>query len=233
MFFIHEICTPTRVDENKNLKLFSAFQMINDCCDMWFDSEPVLKNYFLEKNKTQMATFRQVDVIRVPKMGEKLTISTSLYRCEKYFGFRNDIIRDEQGNPCYLSNSMGVGIDLNTNKLGTLPPEILQTLTFDKMYDMEYKDRKIRLPKIEPTEMPTVKVKRNDIDYNHHMNNCQYIRIALEIIPKGFSPKSVRVEYKTPVKLDDVLTPLLYSIDGVCYVVLKCGETTAAIMEFV
>ena len=53
MFFIHEICTPTRVDENKNLKLFSAFQMINDGCDMWFDSEPVLKNYFLEQDEKQ------------------------------------------------------------------------------------------------------------------------------------------------------------------------------------
>ena len=37
MYKIEEKCTPTRVDENKRLKLFSAFQMMHDCDDLWID----------------------------------------------------------------------------------------------------------------------------------------------------------------------------------------------------
>ena len=40
MYKIEEKCTPTRVDEKKRLKLFSAFQMMQDCDDLWIDSEP-------------------------------------------------------------------------------------------------------------------------------------------------------------------------------------------------
>lgn len=43
MYKIEEKCTPTRVDENKRLKLFSAFQMMHDCDDLWIDSEPYAK----------------------------------------------------------------------------------------------------------------------------------------------------------------------------------------------
>ena len=43
MYQIEEQCTPTRVDENKQLKLFSAFQMMHDCDDLWIDSEPYAK----------------------------------------------------------------------------------------------------------------------------------------------------------------------------------------------
>lgn len=43
MYKLEEKCTPTRVDENKRLKLFSAFQMMHDCDDLWIDSEPYAK----------------------------------------------------------------------------------------------------------------------------------------------------------------------------------------------
>ena len=37
MYKIEEQCTPTRVDENKRLKLISDFQMMHDCDDLWID----------------------------------------------------------------------------------------------------------------------------------------------------------------------------------------------------
>ena len=82
-----------------------------------------------------------VDIIRVPELREKLTISTSIYECKPLFGFRNDIIRDEQGEPCYVSYSMGAFIDLQTAKLSPLPQEMIDSLTLDEKYPMEYCDR--------------------------------------------------------------------------------------------
>ena len=232
MFTIEETCTPTRVDENKRLKLFSAFQMMHDCDDLWIDSEPVAKHTFESQHRAQLLAARQVDILRVPELREKLTISTAIYECKPLFGFRNDIIRDAEGRPCYVSYSQGAFIDLETAKLSPLPQDMIDSLTMDEKYPMEYCERRIRLPKVEPTECAPVMVMRDDIDYNHHMNNCCYIRIAQELLPTDFEPHRVRIEYKVAARLGESLTPLLYHDAGIYYVVLQCERGVSAVMSF-
>lgn len=232
MFKIQETCTPTRVDEKKRLKLFSAFQMMADCDDLWIDSEPYAKKLFEEGGQAQLLASRQVDIVRVPELREKLTISTAIYECKPLFGFRNDIIRDEKGEPCYVSYSQGAFVDSTTGKLKALTQEMVDSLTYDEKYPMEYTDRRVRLPKVEPMQCEPVVVKRDDIDYNHHMNNCCYIRIAQELLPADFELKRVRIEYKVAARLGEVLTPLLYVDEGHYYVELKCERGTCSIMSF-
>ena len=232
MFTMQETCTPTRVDEKKRLKLYSAFQMMHDCDDLWIDSEPLSKQIFEREHRAQLLASRQVDIIRVPEMSERLTISTSIYECKPLFGFRNDIIRDKQGNPCYVSYSMGAFIDLQTAKLSPLPQEMIDSLTMDEKYPMEYTDRRIRIPKVEPEVFESIQVNRDDIDYNHHMNNCCYIRIAQELLPADFQPRRVRVEYKVAARLGDKLTPYLYREQGVYVVELRCDRGVCAVLAF-
>lgn len=232
MFTIQETCTPTRVDENKRLKLFSAFQMMHDCDDLWIDSEPYAKEVFESEHRAQLLAARQVDIIRVPELREKLTISTAIYECKPLFGFRNDIIRDAEGRPCYVSYSQGAFIDLETAKLSPLPQKMIDSLTMDEKYPMEYCERRIRLPKVEPTECAPVLVTRDDIDYNHHMNNCCYVRIAQELLPADFDLHRVRIEYKLAARQGETLTPLLYIDECRYYVVLNCERGTCAILSF-
>lgn len=232
MYTIQETCTPTRVNENKRLKLFAAFQMMHDCDDMWIESEPFSKHIFESEHRAQLLASRQVDIIRVPQMGERLTISTAIYECKPLFGFRNDIIRDAQGQPCYVSYSQGAFVDVNTGKLKGLPQEMIDSLTYDEKYPMEYTERRVRLPKVQPTACPPVIVRRDDIDYNHHMNNCCYIRIAAELLPADFEPRRVRIEYKVAARQGEALTPLLYTDAGLYYVELKCERGVCAVMSF-
>lgn len=232
MYTIEETCTPTRVDENKRLKLYSAFQMMHDCDDLWIDSEPVSKRIFETEHRAQLLAARQVDIIRVPELREKLTITTSIYECKPLFGFRNDIIRDEQGEPCYVSYSQGAFIDMKTAKLSPLPQEMIDSLTIDEKYPMEYCDRRVRLPKVNPMECDQVIVTRDDIDYNHHMNNCCYIRIAQELLPQDYQPKRVRIEYKVAARQGDMLTPLLYTEGSNYFVELKCDRGTCSVIAF-
>lgn len=232
MYKIQETCTPTRVDENKRLKLFVALQMMHDCDDLWIDSEPYAKQVFETEHRAQLLAARQVDILRVPVLREKLTVSTSIYECKPFFGFRNDIIRDEQGEPCYVSYSQGAFIDLSTGRLKPLPQEMLDALTYDEKYPMEYTDRKVILPKVEPTVCTQVKVMRDDIDYNHHMNNCCYIRIATELLPADYEPKRLRIEYKVAARLGETLTPLLYVVEGKYFVELRCERGVCAIISF-
>ena len=80
----YKVTTSTCNSEGK-LKLYSALQMMQDCSEMWIDSEPGVKQYFTEQNMAQLLATRQVEIIRVPDYKEELTVTTSVYGMKPMF----------------------------------------------------------------------------------------------------------------------------------------------------
>lgn len=214
------------------MKLYSALQMMQDCSEIWIDSEPTARKFFTDNNMTQLLATRQVEVLRVPRYKEDLTVTTSIYEVMPMYGFRNTFIRDAQGQPCYRTWSMGAFVDLGTGKLARIADDAIASLTLDPKQEMNYRGRRIILPKQEGTEMESVMVMRADIDYNRHMNNANYVRIAMELLPEGFEVRDMRVEYRIAAKLGDLLTPTLYPIDGGYIIALDIDGQPSAIIEF-
>ncbi|MBQ9821253.1 MAG: hypothetical protein IJM58_03950, partial [Muribaculaceae bacterium] len=209
----YKVTTSTCNSEGK-LKLYSALQMMQDCSEMWIDSELTARKFFSDNNMTQLLATRQVEVVRVPGFKEDLTVTTSIYEVMPMYGFRNTFIRDAQGYPCYRTWSMGAFVDLATGKLARLSDEAIASLTLEPKQKMNYRGRRIILPKQDGTVQKPVQVMRADIDYNRHMNNANYVRIAMELLPEGFEVHDMRVEYRIAAKQGDLLTPTLYPIDG-------------------
>jgi len=232
MFSIQEQVTTSRTDRNGKLKLFSAFQMMQDCSELWLDSAEKYRDFLKENGFAQLLASRQVEVIRIPDFKEKLTVTTSIFGCEPLFGFRNTFIYDEAGNPCYKSWSLGVFCDLRTGRMKRLPEEVLQACAYDSKLEMNYKDRRIVVPDSETENFAPILVQRNDIDYNQHLNNAHYVRIALEYLPENFQVKGVRVEYKVPAKFGEELVPQVSSSGNFTYVKLLKKELPCAILEF-
>ena len=109
--------------------------------------------------------------------------------------------------------------------------------------EMNYKDRRIILPKerlrvgeqssgMGGEMLAPIKVLRADIDYNKHLNNANYIRMAMELLPEDFEVKGLRVEYRVPAKLGDLLIPTIYQIDGGIIISLAIGNEVSVIIEF-
>jgi len=224
--------TTSTCDERGLLKFYSALQMMQDCSEMWIDSEPAVRDYFADEQMTQLLASRQVQVVRVPRFKEQLTVTTSVYGVKPMFGFRNTVIRDAQGLPCYLTWSMGAFVDKNTGKLKRIDDAILSTVCIEPQVEMEYRDRRISLPKTEGVPCPPVEVLRADIDYNRHMNNANYVRSAMELLPDSFEVHDMRVEYRHPAKRGATLLPTLYRIDNGFIVTLSVDGDVAALIEF-
>lgn len=232
MYTLDYIVTTSTCDSEGRLKLYSALQMMQDCSEMWIDSEPAARKFFNDNNMTQLLATRQVEVIRVPRFKERLTVTTSIYEVMPMYGFRNTFIRDTQGNPCYRTWSMGAFVDLATGKLARISDDAIASLTLEPKQEMNYRGRRISLPKQDGTVMDPVRVMRADIDYNRHMNNANYVRIAMELLPVGFEVRDMRVEYRIAARLDDLLTPTVYSIEGGYIVSLAVNGQPSAIIEF-
>jgi acyl-ACP thioesterase len=259
--------TTSTCDSEGKLKLYSALQMMQDCSEMWIDSEPEVKNYFFLQNMAQLLATRQVEIIRVPDYKEELTVTTSVYGMKPMFGFRNTFIYDAQGNPCYKTWSMGAFVDKVAGKLKRVDDATIQSMKLEPQLEMNYKDRRIILPKGRSSEshpsllddgrvateglarrpegesqldkvktegevLEPIKVLRADIDYNKHLNNANYVRMAMELLPEDFVVSGLRVEYRVAAKLGDCLTPTIYKIADGIIVSLSIGSEVSAIIEF-
>ena len=232
MYSLKYKVTTSTCDSEGRLKIFSALQMMQDCSEMWIDSEPGVKQYFTEHNMAQLLATRQVEIVRVPEYKEELTVTTSVYGMKPMFGFRNTFIYDAQGKPCYKTWSMGAFVDKAAGKLKRVDDATIQSMTLDTKLDMDYKDRRIILPKDGGEVLEPIKVLRADIDYNKHMNNANYVRMAMELLPEDLVVTGLRVEYRVAAKLGDMLVPTIYRHDNTIIISLSIGEEVSAIIEF-
>ncbi len=232
MFSITQEVTPSKTDFDGRMKLFSAVQLMQDCSEMWKKSEPAFVDFLLQTQGAQLLNFRYLEVRRVPELGEQLTCTTSVYGTQGAFGYRNTAIYDAAGHPCYLSWCIGAFVSAQTGRLLRLPQHVVDRMSLDPQLPMHYGSRKITLPDSAPIPLPPIAVQRNDIDYNRHVNNAHYIRMALECLPREFVPTALRVEYKRPVAPAAIIAPSLILQPTAAYVQLCVADTLCAVVEF-
>lgn len=232
MYSLKNKVTISACDSEGCLKLYSALQMMQDCSELWIDSEPGVKQYFTEQNMTQLLVFREVEIVRVPRYKEELTVSTSVYDMKPMFGFRNTFIYDADGNPCYRTWSMGAFVDKSTGRLKRIGEATLKTINLEPQLAMRYGDRRIAVPKEGGVQCEPIRVLKGDIDYNRHVNNANYIRMAMELLRDDFSVGALRVDYKVATKRGDVLVPTLYDSGDTACVVFTVGGELCATAEF-
>ena len=129
--------------------------------------------------------------------------------------------------------SMGAFVDKVAGKLKRVNDATIQSMKLEPQLEMNYKDRRIILPKTEGKALEPIKVLRADIDYNKHLNNANYVRMAMELLPEDFVVRGLRVEYRVAAKLGDSLTPIIYKIADGIIVSLSIGSEVSAIIEFI
>lgn len=220
-------------DGQGRLSLVAALNMMQDCSQMWLESEPAVERYFRESGVIQILVSRQADVLRLPRYGERLSVRTSVYECRGFFGYRNTMIYDEAGGLCLASWSTGAFINPDEGAPRKLPADLTGGLVMDPRAGMEYLGKKIPMPGEGIACPAAVPVRRSDIDFNRHVNNARYVQIAYEFVPEGFEVRRLRVEYKLPAKAGDTMYPRLIT-QGERVFVRLANEQDApyAIVEF-
>ena len=213
------------------MKLFSAVQWMQDCSVIDFMEDSDFCAWLRENQVTPVINFRQIDVLRVPRLQEKLTCSSFVFDIQGAFGYRNTAIYDAQGNACYKSWVIAAYANLKTGRLSRISREVQDSLQFPPRLDMTYGPRKIVLPEAPLTPLPPIQVLRDDIDYNNHVNNAQYIRMALECLPEDFPVRGLRIEYRKPVMPGSIITPSIILGTSTAHIVFAVEESICCVIE--
>lgn len=102
---------------------------------------------------------------------------------------------DSEGKDVAYANSLWVYMDMEKGQSVKTGRTEIAPYGVGDPYEMEYESRKIALPK-EAKELESFPVRRYHIDTNEHVNNCQYVQMALESLSKDKEVHQMRVEYK-------------------------------------
>ena len=98
---------------------------------------------------------------------------------------------------------------------------------------MEYAPRKKNLSE-KAILVDTFPVRKYHIDTNNHVNNCQYVQMAMEVLREDMRMRQVRVEYKKSAVYGDVILPKIAEETSRTVVELcDMEETPYAVVEFV
>lgn len=98
--------------------------------------------------------------------------------------------------------------------------------------DMDYAPRKIKLLG-EYEQQEAFAVQKHHLDTNHHVNNCQYVQMAMDYLPADFRIHQMRAEYKQQARLHDVICPARAVEDTKTTILLNDQKSEPyAIVEF-
>lgn len=218
--------------ENGCLTLPGILDYFQDCCT--FHSESIGQGMEAVKKRglAWVLSSWQVVVDRYPRLGETVKITTAPYDFRGFLGMRNFTMDTQDGERLAYANTIWSNINIETGRPEKLKDEDIKGYELSERLDMVYAPRKIALPKdLEAKEAFTVQ--KHHLDTNHHVNNCQYVRMAADYLPEAFSIHQMRAEYKKQAVLNDEFYPQVGSADGKVTVVLanQQGEPYA-VVEF-
>lgn len=203
----------SEADSEGKLTLAALINYFQDCSTFHSEDAGLGMRYLQERNLVWVLSSWQIVASRYPVIGERVTIGTLPYDMKSFLGYRNFCMTDEKGRYVAKANTLWSLLDTNTSKPRPVTEEMLQGYGLGEKIEMEYAPRKIAVPQGGVIREPIV-VKKHNIDTNHHVNNQQFVDMAMDFLPEEFIVGQLRAEYKKQAFLGDVLTPYVAEEDG-------------------
>lgn len=195
----------SEVDVNQNLKLTSLINYLQDCSTFQSEDLGIGLNYLYAMDLAWVINNWQIDIIKLPKLGDRVIIGTSPYRLRGFLGHRNFYMKDaESGEYLVKANSIWTLVNIKEVKPVRATQEMIDAYVLSDPLEMEYLDRKVSFQGEEKVMEP-IEVTIAHLDTNKHVNNEQYIEMAKKYIPDHFLVKRVVVEYKKAAYLGDTI----------------------------
>lgn len=184
----------------------------------------------LEKyNLVWIITEYDIDVIRLPRFAEEMTIETEALSYNRLFCYRRFTIYDESGQAIIQMLATFALMDRDSRKVHSVDPYIVAP------YQSEFSKKIIRGPKYTDLDNPTSKdyhVRFYDLDMNGHVNNSKYLDWIFEVMGADFLmghiPQKINLKYVKEVRPGGMITSS-YELNGSqsCHQVTSQGVVNA------
>ena len=202
--------TPVRyseIGEDYLLTIPAILDYFQDCCT--FQAESIGQGMMVleERMRAWVLNSWQVVIRKRPSLGEMVDVVTLPYEFRGFLGMRNFLMLDENGERLAWANSTWSNVNTVTGHPERLTETDTKGYVLDEKLDMEYAPRKIDVSDPLREEKP-FEVQHHHLDTHHHVNNCQYVKLAMGYLPEESTVSQLRVEYKKQALFGDMFYPL-------------------------
>ena len=233
---MYEIESRIRYSEVTKENILSPEGIVNyfqDCTTFHSEDANVGVEYLKKHQKAWILLAWQIIMERYPRLGEKIKVGTWATGFQGLYGSRNFIMQTKEGERLAYANSTWVFMDLEKGRPAKPTSEEIKPYEIEEPIQMEYAPRKIELPEGLWEEGETFTVQKHQIDSNGHVNNSQYILLAIDQAGiKESEIRQIRVEYKKSAEEKDKIQTKIKKGEQTVIVRL-CGEKneTYAVVE--
>lgn len=232
MYSLEKKVSYSETDADLKLSVLGLVRYFQDIAI--FDSENRGANmeYLAKVHRAWVLGAWQIVIDRMPRFGEEIRVITFPYDFKGFIGYRNFAIETKAGEVLVRVNSMWSHMDTEAMRPVKPTDELMECYQTSPKLEMDYAPRKIATVG-EGKEMEHIKVRKAQIDSNHHVNNTEYIAMAYEYLPDHAVITQVRSEYKKPALLHDEIVPIVYEDNGKVVVQLdSLQHEIYAVVEF-
>ena len=172
------------------------------------------KDMLEQYNLVWIITDYDIDVTRLPRFAEEITIETESLTYNRLFCYRRFTIFDEAGEAIIQMMATFVLMDRDSRKVHAVEPEIVAP------YQSEFSKKLLRGPKYPNLEGPVSKdyhVRFYDLDMNGHVNNSKYLDWIFEVMGADFLtqhiPQKINLKYVKEVRPGGMIASS-YDLEG-------------------
>lgn len=232
----------SEIDETGRLSVPSAINYLQDASTFHAESVGEGLEHARATGTAWMLAAWRIEIRELPVMGDAICVRTWPTGHKGLFSNRNftihamDASADEE--PCLRADSLWFLFNVQTGRPCKINDDDLAAFLdedgFEPALDMDAAQRRIRLPKdAVAVAGDPVRVATAHIDTNHHVNNAQYVSMALDALLEyppakraqeaianrsDSSPIVIDVQYSTAAKRGQTIYPHIYQ-DGAGFIV--------------
>lgn len=196
----------SEIDQSGKITIPAIINYFQDCST--FQSEDLGVGYGVLKSqqKSWILSAWQIVIEEYVGFSEEIRIGTFATGFEGLYGTRNFLMYDSERRKVAYANSIWIYMDLKKGRPIRPDEEEVKRYGVEPAIAMKYEGRKIVIP-AETVKGTPFSVRKYNIDTNGHVNNCQYIQMAIEALTTLDMIKQVRVEYKKSAIYGDIIYP--------------------------
>lgn len=219
-------------DSQARLTLGALLNYFQDSSTFQSEVLGVGGKYLKENNLVWVLSSWQIVVNRYPELCEEVETGTFPYGFRGCFGYRNFFMRTCGGETLACANSLWTLLNLEQQTMAHPTQRMKEAYEIEEKLPMEYAPRKIEVPGDGGYE-ESILVRKHHLDTNRHVNNGQFVDMAMNSLPEEFAIRQMRAEYKMQAHLGDELCPYVARRPGLCVVSLRSPQGKPyAVVEF-
>ena len=232
MYEIESRVRYSECDEFGSLSLVGLINYLQDCTT--FHSEDIGRGvtYMKQRHIAWLIAAWQIEIERLPHFGERIRVATWCHTMARTLASRNFVIYDEEGTELIRADSQWFVYDFDAERPVRIAQDQLVYLSDEPPLNMPPTKRRIKLEGT-AQEAPSLVVTEAHLDSNRHVNNAQYLGMAVQALAADESLREhdgtpdirrIVIAYQRQAYLGDVVVPHIYHQQDTCSIDLTTPD---------